>query len=123
MYRFSRIKMLRGELKRTEVRNNMKYQLTTKEFIQQRGQATYRIALENILGVIECDGREFTKHVHPLFQPKSESFGRTYKIVATVVHFVSPHGVIEQDNISFYTRLSQPFAQQLQHFLHANPGA
>lgn len=122
MYRFSKIKMLRGELKRTEVRNNMKYQLTTKEFIQQRGQATYRIALENIIGVIECDGKEFSMHVHPLFHLKSESFGSAYKIVATVVHLVSPNEVIEQSNISFYTRLSHSFAQQLQHFLHKETG-
>lgn len=112
--------MLRGELKRTEVRNNMKYQLTTKEFIQQRGQTIYRIALENIIGFIECDALEFANHVHPLAGQRPDSFGRPYKIVATVVHLVSPGSVVEQSKISIYTRLSRAFAQQLEQFLQSD---
>lgn len=120
MQRFTRVKMLRGELKRTEVRNNIKYQLTTKEFIQQRGQTTYRIALENIIGFIECDALEFANHVHPFAGLRPDSFGHAYKIVATLVHLVSPGGVVEQSNISLYTRLSRAFAQQLEQFLQTD---
>lgn len=45
---FSRVLSLRGELKRTEIRGSIRYQLTTREFILQRQQRTYRIALEPV---------------------------------------------------------------------------
>ncbi|MFB5191056.1 hypothetical protein [Alicyclobacillus fastidiosus] len=120
MYYFPKVKMLRGELKRSEVRNSVKYQLTTKEFIQQRGHTTFRIALENIIGFVECDDAEFSRHVHRLSSGRSDGFGRAYKIVASVLHLVSPSGVVEQAQVSFYTRLSRPFAQQLEDCLQSS---
>ncbi|WAH38914.1 hypothetical protein [Alicyclobacillus dauci] len=120
MYRFPKVKMLRGELKRSEVRNNVKYQLTTKEFIQQRGHTTYRIALENIIGFTECDNKEFTRHVRSISSTRPDGFGRAYKIVASILHLVSPAGVVEQSQVSFYTRLSSPFAKQLEAYLETS---
>lgn len=120
MYRFPHVQRLRGELKRSEIRNNVKYQLTTQEFVQQRGQTTYRIPLDNIIGIVECDGTEFARHAHHLSSTKPDSFGRAYKIVANLLYSVSPAGVIEQAQVSFYTRLSRPFALQLESFLQTS---
>lgn len=117
IYRFPKIKMLRGELKRSEIRNSIKYQLTTKEFIQQRTGSTYRIALDNIIGFVECDDKEFSNHAFHSFGRGGEKFGRAYKIVASVLHSVTQNGVIEQSNVSFYTRLSSPFAKTMENLL------
>lgn len=117
MYRFPKVKMLRGELKRSEIRNSVKFQLTTHEFIQQRGSTTYRIALENVIGFMECDPSEIARHVNFVSSVKPDTFGRAYKIVASVLHLVSSNGVIEQEQVSFYTRLSRPFAQQFEALL------
>ncbi|EPZ49043.1 hypothetical protein [Alicyclobacillus acidoterrestris] len=119
MYHFPKVKMLRGELKRSEVRNSVKYQLTTKEFIQQRGQTTFRIALDNIIGFVECDDLEFSQHVNRLSSGRSDA-GRAYKIVTSVLHLVSPSGVVERGQVSFYTRLSRPFAQLLEDYLQSS---
>ncbi|MFD1674910.1 hypothetical protein [Alicyclobacillus fodiniaquatilis] len=119
MYHFPKVKMLRGELKRSEIRHGTKYQLTTKEFIQQRGQTTYRIALDHIIGFVECDDKEIINHAHRLLGSSRDPYGRAYKIVANIVHLVSPSGVIEQVHVTFYTRLSRTFAQQLENFLRA----
>lgn len=120
MYQFPQVKRLRGELKRSEVRNQVKYQLTTREFIQQRGRTTYRIALEHILGMMECSDAEYARHAKPLFASSPDPFGKPYKIVALVMHLVTEAGVIEQHRVSFYTRLSPPFAAQMENLLSAN---
>lgn len=117
MYQFPKVKSLRGELKRTEIRNHIKYQLTTKEFIQQRGRTTYRIAIDSILGFVECSDTEFARHLTPGTATRSDRFGRAYKIVASVLHHVTDNGVIEQTQVSFYTRLSTTFASQLESIL------
>ncbi|MCL6443285.1 MAG: hypothetical protein K6T83_07505 [Alicyclobacillus sp.] len=111
---FPKVPWLRGELKRSEIRAGVRYQLTTQEFVLQRESRTYRIALDNILGVIECDDTEYRAHA---FQADRGS-GKPYKIVATLLHLVSPSGVIEQAQVSFYTRLSNPFARYLEGLLH-----
>lgn len=121
MYYFPKVKMLRGELKRSEVRNSIKYQLTTQEFIQQRGRTTYRIALEHIIGFVECDDRELSQHINLVSNGQPDSFGSAYKLIASVVHVVSESGVIEQCQVSFYTRLSEAFAKQMDAMLrHAS---
>ncbi|WP_067617431.1 hypothetical protein [Alicyclobacillus acidiphilus] len=119
MYQFPKVKSLRGELKRTEIRNRVRYQLTTKEFIQQRGRTTYRIAIDNILGFIECSDSEFSRHLAPGIGYEPDRFGRAYKIVASLLHHVTDNGVIEQTHVSFYTRLSASFAKQLESILAA----
>lgn len=83
----------------------------------QRGQNTYRIALSDILGFMECDENEFRSHIHRLGGLSASEANRAYKIVATVVHSVTPVGVVEQFRVSFYTRLSNPFASQMEHLL------
>lgn len=122
MYIFPKVKMLRGELKRSEIRHGVRYQLTTKEFVQQRGRTTYRIALDHILGFVECDDAEFAGHVAQAGS-RRDGYGRPYKIVASVVHLVSDNGVIEQSQVSFYTRLSRPFASQFETLLASTPRA
>lgn len=122
MYGFPKVQMLRGELKRSEIRGGVRFQLTTREFVQQRGTQTFRIALEHILGVVECTdsdlrSRAFSNHV-PI-----DSYGRPYKITATTVHLISTSGVSEQHQVSFYTRLSTAFAKQLECILQTvSPG-
>ncbi|GLV13841.1 hypothetical protein Heshes_15250 [Alicyclobacillus hesperidum] len=120
MYQFPKIKMLRGELKRTEIRNQVKYQLTTKEFIQQRGRTTYRIALEHILGFVECADSEYDRHAKPVYGTKPDRFGKPYKIVANLMYLITESGVIEQSRVSFYTRLSSHFAKQMEILLGSN---
>jgi len=120
LYGFTRVKALRGELKRSEIRGTTRFQLTTKEFVQQRPSHTYRIALENILGMTECD-ESFAKNTDAL--PTAGLYGglppgaKIYKIVATAVHLVLPSGVVEQEAVCFYTRLSAPFAKQMESLL------
>lgn len=109
--RFPKIQTLRGELKRSEIRAGVRYQLTTEEFILQRSHRTYRIALRNILGLVECKEDEFRVAFHRGSQ--LEAGGQPYKIVATLLYLVSPSGVIEQQGVSLYMRLSKPFARQL----------
>lgn len=116
---FQRVQTLRGELKRSEVRSGMRFQLTTKEFILQRDYRTYRIALENILGLVECSDEEFKRN-QGLTMANHRTSGKPYKIVTTLMHTVSPNGVVEQSRVSFYTRLSVPFASQLESLLGAS---
>jgi len=117
MYAFPKVKRLRGELKRSEVRNQVKYQLTTREFVQQRGRTTYRIALEHILGMVECSDAEYLRHAKPLFGSTPDPFGKPYKIVTVLMHLVTEVGVIEQQGVSFYTRLSPGFAAHMENLL------
>ncbi|WP_274433830.1 hypothetical protein [Alicyclobacillus sp. ALC3] len=113
--RFPKVQTLRGELKRSEIRSGVRYQLTTEEFILQRSHRTYRIALRNILGLVECQEDEFRGAW--VRSGVLESGGHPYKIVATLLYLISPAGVIEQNSVSLYTRLSPPFAKQLSHLL------
>lgn len=121
MSTFARVPYLRGELKRSEIRGSTRYQLTTREMVVQKSQRTYRIALENILGILECSDHEFRTHESTV--PTGDgSNGRPYKIVATIIHLVSPAGVIEQTKVSLYTRLSIPFVRQLESLLSSRAG-
>lgn len=106
---FRAVPSLRGELKRTEIRMNTRYQLTTKEFVLQKNGSTYRIALENVLGMMECTPEDSHSHIFS----DGSSFGVPYKIIATLLHIVLPHGVVEQNGVSFYIRLSPAFAKQM----------
>lgn len=115
MPHFPRIESLRGELKRTEIRAGIRYQLTTREFVLQRQQRTYRIALENVIGLVECDDDEY--RLGQLHGAAEESSLRPYKIVTTLMHLVSQRGVVEQERVSFYTRLSSSFARQFETLL------
>lgn len=110
--RFPSVPMLRGELKRSEIRGGLRYQLTTQEFVLQRNSKTYRIALDSILGLVPCHSEDI---------PWTDSAGGTgalYKIVATVMHIVLPSQVVEQEGASLYTRLSPGFARVLTQALH-----
>lgn len=113
---FPKIQSLRGELKRTEIRGMTRCQLTTREVVVQRPQRTYRISLDNIIGVLECEEDEY-RQSHGS-KPYGDS-GRPYKIVTTLLYLISPAGVIEQTSVTFYTRFSRAFATQLERLLHA----
>lgn len=115
--RFPKVQVLRGELKRSEIRSGIRYQLTTEEFVLQRSQRTYRIALKHILGLVECSELELRGHqsLHPGLTAQAQ--GHPYKIVTTLLYMVSPSGVLEQSGVSLYTRLSAPFARQMNHLL------
>lgn len=112
MYAFPKVQSLRGELKRCEIRSGVRYQLTTKEFVFQRGLATYRIALSNVLGLVLCTDDEYHRHAHLTLQSYSGPTGDAYKIIATTLYLVSPTGVVEQNRVTFYTRLSPGMAAQ-----------
>ncbi|MDP9728227.1 hypothetical protein [Alicyclobacillus tolerans] len=118
MIHFPSVKSLRGELKRSEIRGNMRYQLTTKEFIQQRESHTYRIALQNILGMTECDEKE-AKNLK-MSWTNSSKYGKLYKIVANAMFVILPNSVVEQRSVQFYTWLSPAFAEQMEALL-SNP--
>ncbi|MBX5437179.1 MAG: hypothetical protein IRZ33_08175 [Alicyclobacillaceae bacterium] len=111
MTRFPKIESLRGELKRSEVRSGIRYQLTTREFILQRDRRTYRIALQDILGLIECTDSELAGQMH--LAVGAHAAGKPYKIVTSLLYQISPSGVREQTFVSFYTRLSPAFASQM----------
>ncbi|MDQ0188227.1 hypothetical protein [Alicyclobacillus cycloheptanicus] len=93
--------------------------MTTEEFILQRSQRTYRIALDNILGLMECPEDEFRLH-GGFDQERAQACGRPYKIVTTLLYLVSPAGVIEQSRVSLYARLSAAFADQMTALLRAS---
>jgi len=114
---FRQVQSLRGELKRSEIRGDARYQLTTKEFVFQRGLNTYRIALEHVLGFIKCRDEEFLRYAHLSSQTYSVPTGDPYKIVLTMMHVVSPVGVVEQHRMTFYIRLSQGMASQFENLL------
>jgi hypothetical protein len=64
---------------------------------------------------VECTdadlrARAFTRHF-------ADAFGQPYKISTTILHLITPSGVAEQKQVSFYTRLSNAFVQQLESFL------
>ena len=115
LFAFPKVQSLQGELKRSEVRAGVRYQLTTHEFVLQREQRTYRIALDNVLGLVACSDEEYRVHAGRVFGRGTH--GRPYKIVATLMYLISPAGVIEQSRVSFYARLSPPFASQLEKLL------
>ncbi|MCL6548874.1 MAG: hypothetical protein K6T30_08195 [Alicyclobacillus sp.] len=117
MTRFPKVETLRGELKRSEIRSGIRYQLTTREFILQREQRTYRIALEDILGIIECSDEELARETHRTVG--GQATGKPYKIVTSLLYQISPSGVIEQTFVSLYTRLSPAFATQMARLLAA----
>ncbi len=122
MPHFPRVESLRGELKRTEIRAGTRYQLTTREFVLQRQQRTYRIAFENVLGLVECSDDEYRLN-GPLYRTVEQGAGRPYKIVTTLMHLVSPRGVLEQERVSLYTRLSSSFARQFEILLSSGDRA
>ncbi|MCF8563495.1 hypothetical protein LLE49_01895 [Alicyclobacillus tolerans] len=117
LLRFPTVKSLRGELKRSEIRGGIRYQLTTKEFILQRPEQTYRIDLEHILGVTECSEEEIKAPPLRSVRSRVSGTGKPYKIVATLLYSITPNRVIEQSRVSFYTRLSPAFARQLSELL------
>lgn len=125
MRKLWRVKQLAGELRRTEVRRNTGFQLTTKEFILQKEDMAYHIALEDILGVIEDRGQE------PF--PDAGLSGETrvtaptgpevVKIVAVRMRIHRPSGTVETGAGTLHVRLSAEFRQQLLNLLHAQHGS
>ncbi|MDI3257454.1 MAG: hypothetical protein QJR01_06975 [Kyrpidia sp.] len=108
-----RVKPLRGELRRTEIRRNTGFQLTTKEFVLQKQDQAYHIAFEDILGIME-------QGTHPTFP--GEWSGETWvcapdtpgvvKIVAANMQIHRPSGVMETGAGTLHVRLSDEFIQQ-----------
>lgn len=117
MKKFPSVKGLQGELKRSEIRGGIRYQLTTQEFVLQRNYQTYRISLQHVLGITECSEEELAAPTSVFVRSSAGGSGRPYKIVATVLYLVTANRVIEQTRVSFYTRLSTAFAAQLTELL------
>jgi hypothetical protein len=114
--RFVNVKLMEGELKRTEVRRGIGYRLTTKEFILLREDTSYHIFLDDILGVIEKDEQDnLSTHqerygdTHVIHQ----FGGRTFKIVTTKMRIYSRSGVVEKGASTLFTTLSNGFCEHL----------
>ncbi|MBX6396134.1 MAG: hypothetical protein IRY98_10610 [Alicyclobacillaceae bacterium] len=113
MKKLWRVKPLHGELRRSEVRRNTGFQLTTKEFVLQKEDQAYHIALEDILGVLE--DRE--NHAFPggwsgeTWVDAPDAPG-VVKIIATKMRIYRPSGVTETGAGTLHVRLSGEFVRQ-----------
>ncbi|ADG05768.1 hypothetical protein [Kyrpidia tusciae] len=114
MKKLWRVKALRGELRRTEIRRNTGFQLTTQEFVLQKESQAYHIAFDDILGVVEQGSppafpEEWSGDTRV---PAADSPG-VVKIVATNMRIHRPGGITETGAGTLHVRLSEEFTLQL----------
>lgn len=119
-HRFVQVKNLAGELKRTEIRRGIRYQLTTKEFVLSREEQAYHLLLQHIIGIIQKDETDRpTVHSFADYGTVDQLYP-VYKIVTTQLSVYSPSGEHEKGASTLYASLSPSFVESLMDVLHSS---
>jgi len=111
---FIRLKNLEGELKLTQMNQNLGCSVTSKELVFQKPHTTYHLFLHDIVSMVPITLDSMPVAFRHHGETIHTTFGSDYyKLVVKWARIVTRSGIVERENMEFIVPLSPKMLQYI----------